>query len=269
MKQEKIRDMAGLVEYREGLPVQNMLSMGYIAKIMIRMKRMKRHVRANLKKGYADCLEEEMIGVERAEEVDIQKLNTLAKRQKTYCDIIQGFSRVEIEEALLMAGNSVPLAVLILKTDRGGIRPAIPPSYFSCGETDECVGQPKDSLQPRRFYVEVVRPHSQGSEGLARACKPFNDRAPSKEAANLHREEPNADRFKERLSSKVSVCSASTRSPSQSMPTSPGISPRSPDAFRRDGLARGEGTPPSSTQSASSATSLTGIMPGSTFEFTA
>jgi catechol 2,3-dioxygenase-like lactoylglutathione lyase family enzyme len=221
MKQEKINQMA-LGHYSEGLPCeQKLLSMGYIAKIMIRMKRMKRRVRANLLRGYAECLEEQMEGVERAHEVDMAKLEKLAKRQKTYCDIIQGFTKVELAEALLMAGNSVPLAVLILKTDRGGIRPAIPPSYFAPRDTDDIVTKPDESLQPRRFYVEVVRPHSQGSEGLARACKPFNDRKPSKECAarQLLNTEPNAEAFKGRIGSKTSCCSASTRSPASTPPT--------------------------------------------------
>jgi len=175
--------------------------MGYYAKIVITMRRTKKRVRQNLRKGYVSMLAEEMAGVQRADEVDMMKLKTLEKRKKTYCDIMQGFSTEEIEEALLMAGNSTPIAILILKTYRGNIRPAVPPSYF-CPDHDESISHGKQSLQPRRFFVEVVRENSQGSEGLARACKPFNDRIPSKEHAALYAKPGTSDGFHDHIDSK-------------------------------------------------------------------
>merc|ERR1711908_141035 len=69
-------------------------------------------------------------GVMCAETADPDKLARLLRRQKTYCDITQGFSESDIERALKSSGNDVPRAILLLSHLRRDVRVWLPPQYF-------------------------------------------------------------------------------------------------------------------------------------------
>lgn len=51
-------------------------------------------------------------------------------RTKTYCDITQGFKEADFIEALCAAGNSAPLAILLLMEKRVEERVYLPPQYL-------------------------------------------------------------------------------------------------------------------------------------------
>eukprot|EP00929_Paragymnodinium_shiwhaense_P113772 TRINITY_DN82079_c0_g1_i1.p1 TRINITY_DN82079_c0_g1~~TRINITY_DN82079_c0_g1_i1.p1 ORF type:complete len:541 (-),score=119.22 TRINITY_DN82079_c0_g1_i1:241-1863(-) len=204
-----------IAQYSEGIKIRTLMSMFTIALCYMKFRAYKKRVRANMKMGWKALLEKEMEGVERAETVDVWILDNMVKRGKTYCDICQGYSREELEETLLVAGNSPRIAVLILKVDRGDTRMAIPPSYFK----SDCDANPtkiEGNLQPRRFYFEELRHGSVDSTAVARMCKPFNDRDPSKVDALKYQVMGTQDQMKQRITQKLGDFSPASVSSSKS-----------------------------------------------------
>jgi len=66
-----------------------------------------------------------------ATEVDQERLTNLLRRRNTYGDIVQGFSELEITDALLKSDNNVGLAIKKLKEIRGTELYLQPPAYIS------------------------------------------------------------------------------------------------------------------------------------------
>lgn len=172
-KEDKIAKNNKLNFYAEGWAKQKKLKISLLFKIVTRLCRLKQGVRENLNLSFENCLRKQMRGVRPASVVDEDKLERLMKRTKTYCDITQGYSRKQLEQALLLAGNNVPLALLVLKADRGERRVCIPPSYLLCQDDREVSKDVNHSLQPRQFSMKVVRDDIGSS-------KPFRDREASK-----------------------------------------------------------------------------------------
>lgn len=176
-KEDKVAKNNKLNFYAEGWAKRKRLKFSLLFKIATRLCLLKQRVRQNLMLSFEDCLRKQMRGVRPASVVDEDKLERLIKRTKTYCDITQGYSRKQLEQALLLAGNNVPLALLVLKADRGERRVCIPPSYLLCRD-DRAVSQDvNQSLQPRQFSLKVTR-------NDAGSSKPFKDREVSKNRKN-------------------------------------------------------------------------------------
>eukprot|EP00929_Paragymnodinium_shiwhaense_P069474 TRINITY_DN35032_c0_g1_i1.p1 TRINITY_DN35032_c0_g1~~TRINITY_DN35032_c0_g1_i1.p1 ORF type:complete len:555 (-),score=82.77 TRINITY_DN35032_c0_g1_i1:16-1680(-) len=209
MREDKMRkSMAkhGSVYYKEGVPTEEKLrvTMYILVKCIGVFRLGKRRVRENLAKGFRKLLEEEIVkyNVKRAARVDKHRYNALLNRRNTYTDITQGFSEEEIKEALLMAGNHVRIAILILKVHRDDERVCHPPSYFLA--SDDLGHKPADgSLKPRPFPLGIVRTGSNGSlDGLVKNCKPFCDRGPSAKAQDAKQKMDDTfhiDQFRDRM----------------------------------------------------------------------
>ena len=61
---------------------------------------------------------------------DGQLLEKFIGRQKTYCDICQGFSEEDLASALCKSGNYAPTALLLLAASRQDVRVFFPPQYL-------------------------------------------------------------------------------------------------------------------------------------------
>jgi hypothetical protein len=91
---------------------------------------------------------------------DPDKLATMLKRRKTYCDILQGYQEDDVEWALLKSGNSVPLAILILTVERGSRRVLVPPDFFETrnGRSTMCGTEGTISRQSMIGKVMAIKP---------------------------------------------------------------------------------------------------------------
>jgi len=143
-------------------------------KIKVRMFRLVRQARANLHRGLLEQARLELADVSRSKEVDEDRLAALLRRQNTFADVTQGFSETQLKEALLIAGNEVPQAILLLelKSLSSGKKIIIPPQYL--------VGDEK--LQPRRFSQHFLVKSMQRNSfrfSLAHMPRAFEDVAPA------------------------------------------------------------------------------------------
>lgn len=141
-------------------------------KVKVRMLQLVRRARENLHRGLLEQARLELEGVPRAKEADEQKLAALCRRQNTFADVTQGFSKHQLEESLLIAGNSVPRAIILLelKTLSSGKKTIIPPQYL--------VGDEK--IQPKRFSQHFLVKSMQRNSfrfSLAHMPKSFADEA--------------------------------------------------------------------------------------------
>ena len=75
-------------------------------------------------------MEKALEGVEEAAVPDGQLLEKFIGRQKTYCDICQGFSEEDLASALCKSGNYAPTALLLLAACRQDVRVFFPPQYL-------------------------------------------------------------------------------------------------------------------------------------------
>ena len=69
-------------------------------------------------------------GVEEAAVPDGELMEKFMGRQKTYCDICQGFSEEDLASALCKSGNYAPTALLLLAACREDVRVFYPPQYL-------------------------------------------------------------------------------------------------------------------------------------------
>jgi len=69
-------------------------------KTTVLVHRLVRKARGELKKKFQERVEKALEGVEEAAEPDGQLLEKFMGRQKTYCDLCQGFSQEELASAL-------------------------------------------------------------------------------------------------------------------------------------------------------------------------
>lgn len=148
------------------------MSAAMLFKIKIRMFQRVRQARANMHRGLLEQARLELEDVSRADKVDEDKLAALLRRQNTFADVTQGFSEHQLKESLLIAGNRVPQAIILLelKSLSSGKKVIIPPQYL--------VGDEK--LQPRRFSQHYLVKRMQRNSfrfSLAHMPTPFKDEA--------------------------------------------------------------------------------------------
>ena len=89
-----------------------------------------RRARAELKKSFEERCE---VALANVEEVAIPDPHIMAKfmgRQKTYCDVCQGFSEEQLASALQKSGNHAPTAILLLAAKRRNVKIFFPPPYL-------------------------------------------------------------------------------------------------------------------------------------------
>ena len=79
---------------------------------------------------FEERLEKALKGVKEATEPDLSTLARFIGRQKTYCDICQGFSEEDLAAALCKSGNHAPTALLLLSASRRDVRVFCPPQYL-------------------------------------------------------------------------------------------------------------------------------------------
>ena len=101
-----------------------------LLKTTVLVHRLVRKARGELKKPFQEQVEKALEGVEEAAVPDGQLLEKFIGRQKTYCDICQGFSEEDLASALCKSGNYAPTALLLLAACRQDVRVFFPPQYL-------------------------------------------------------------------------------------------------------------------------------------------
>ncbi|CAJ1393617.1 unnamed protein product [Effrenium voratum] len=101
-----------------------------LAKTALVVHRLVRKVRAELCKSFEERVTTALNGVQAAAEPDPKMLARFLARQKTYCDICQGFSEEALAAALCKSSNHAPTALLLLSACRADVRIWMPPVYF-------------------------------------------------------------------------------------------------------------------------------------------
>merc|ERR1712094_96848 len=70
----------------------------------------------------------------RVSDADPELLNVFQRRRDTFGDITQGFSDVQLAEALQLAGNDPKVAIRILQIWRGGVDVYQPKAFIKDGK---------------------------------------------------------------------------------------------------------------------------------------
>eukprot|EP00438_Fugacium_kawagutii_P015469 Skav212878 [mRNA] locus=scaffold1006:101956:103305:+ [translate_table: standard] len=81
-------------------------------------------------RAFDERVETALSGVMEAAEPDPEISERFMGRQKTYCDICQGFSNEELASALCRSGNHAPTALLLLAACRQDVKVYLPPQYL-------------------------------------------------------------------------------------------------------------------------------------------
>jgi len=190
-------------------------------KVGIVITKLVRRTRQNLRSNFDKRLQQQLDDTEFADQADPRILQNFLNRQKTYCDATQGFSQQQFVDALCLAGNNAPLAMLVLARERQRVVVYHPPRYL-CSEGGKIKQQ----------VFKLARRFSRQMEDLGTdkmfASKPFFDSSSRRSSVAsvtsglLLRRESIASQAAEsqepRRGSKESVAS-SALSPSPSMPS--------------------------------------------------
>ena len=99
-------------------------------KVGVVVHRWVRRVREQMRKDVDARVQAALLDVAEAPEPDSLILANFMKRQKTYYDCIQGFTKHELESALRKSGNRAPVALLLLSLKRRSAKVALPPQYM-------------------------------------------------------------------------------------------------------------------------------------------
>lgn len=131
-------------------------------------------VRKTLQTRYDERLETALAKITPRDLPDEQILSNLLNRQKTYCDCTQGFSREELIEALCAAGNSAPVALLILCSKRIRTQIWMPPQYLLSegGIIEQQVFKIENRESPKKLGTRSMFRGKPFFDNLAR--KPWN-----------------------------------------------------------------------------------------------
>eukprot|EP00438_Fugacium_kawagutii_P018691 Skav214155 [mRNA] locus=scaffold945:32699:34063:- [translate_table: standard] len=86
--------------------------------------------RQELSKSFEERVETALAGVTEAAQPDPELLARFTGRQKTYCDVCQGFSKEDLVSALCRSGNHAPTALLLLAACRQDVKVYLPPQYL-------------------------------------------------------------------------------------------------------------------------------------------
>ena len=129
-KHKKLVD-AMLSTYNEsGQAKASLFRCPQLLKTTVLIHRLVCKARGELKKPFQERVEKALEGVEEAAEPGGQLLEKLIGRQKTYCDICQGFSEEDLASALCKSGNYAPTALLLLAACRQDVRVFFAPQYL-------------------------------------------------------------------------------------------------------------------------------------------
>ena len=101
-----------------------------LLKTTVLVHRLVRKARGELKKPFQERVDKALEGVEEAAVPDGELMEKFMGRQKTYCDICQGFSEEDLASALCKSGNYAPTALLLLAACRQDVRVFFPPQYL-------------------------------------------------------------------------------------------------------------------------------------------
>eukprot|EP00438_Fugacium_kawagutii_P026930 Skav203298 [mRNA] locus=scaffold2189:91108:92517:+ [translate_table: standard] len=86
--------------------------------------------RQELSKNFEQRVEAALAEVKEASQPDPEILAKFTGRQKTYCDVCQGFSQEDLVSALCRSGNHAPTALLLLASCRQDVKVYLPPQYL-------------------------------------------------------------------------------------------------------------------------------------------
>ena len=101
-----------------------------LLKTTVLVHRLVRKARGELKKPFQERVDKALEGVKEAAVPDGELMEKFMGRQKTYCDICQGFSEEDLASALCKSGNYAPTALLLLAACRQDVRVFFPPQYL-------------------------------------------------------------------------------------------------------------------------------------------
>jgi len=141
-------------------------------KVGIVVAKLVRRARRNLRTNFDERLVRQLEDAQMADDADPDILQNFLNRQATYCDATQGFKKRQLIDALCLAGNSAPLAMLVLARERQKVLTYHPPRYLLSegGKVKQQV-----FLVARRFRRQM---ESLGTDKML-ASKPFLDNSNS------------------------------------------------------------------------------------------
>ena len=134
----------------------------------IMVRRWVKRARGELSKSFEERVEKALAGVEDAAQADPKLMERFIGRQKTYCDICQGFPEEDLASALCKSGNHAPTALLLLAACRQDVKVFLPPQYLL---------SEGGRIQQQVMAVSALSRNNFGSRSTF-ASKPFEDAAP-------------------------------------------------------------------------------------------
>merc|ERR1712137_233760 len=128
-----------------------------------------KRAREELLKSFEERIERALDCVEEAFQPDPELMSKFIGRQKTYCDICQGFSQEELASALYESGNHAPTAVLLLASCRRNVKILFPPQYLL---------SEGGRIKQQVMVVKAQTPRRSFGAFNTFASKPFDDASP-------------------------------------------------------------------------------------------
>ena len=139
-----------------------------LIKMKIIVRRWVKRARGELSTSFDERVKQALAGVEAAAEADPKLMANFVGRQKTYCDICQGFSKEDLASTLCTSGNHAPTALLLLAACRQDVKVFLPPQYLL---------SEGGRIQQQVMAVAALSRRNFGSRSTF-ASKPFEDAAP-------------------------------------------------------------------------------------------
>ena len=137
-------------------------------KTYIIVRRWVKRARGELSKSFDERVKQALAGVEDAAQADPKLMANFVCRQKTYCDICQGFSEEDLASTLCKSGNHAPTALLLLAACRQDVKVFLPPQYLL---------SEGGRIHQQVMAVSALSRRNFGSRSMF-ASKPFEDAAP-------------------------------------------------------------------------------------------
>ena len=141
----------------------------------IMVRRWVKQARGELSKSFDERVEKALAGVEEAAQADPKLMERFIGRQKTYCDICQGFPEEDLASALCKSGNHAPTALLLLAACRQDVKVFLPPQYLL---------SEGGRIQQQVMAVSALSKRNFGSRSIF-ASKPFEDAAPNGKRSSI------------------------------------------------------------------------------------
>ena len=141
----------------------------------IMVRRWVKRARGELSKSFDERVEKALAGVEDAAQADPKLMERFIGRQKTYCDICQGFPEEDLASALCKSGNHAPTALLLLAACRQDVKVFLPPQYLL---------SEGGRIQQQVMAVSALSRRNFGSRSTF-ASKPFEDAAPKGKPSSI------------------------------------------------------------------------------------